>query len=130
MAADRIEELRAGISADWRVVDGHHLTREIRLKDFRQSLALANRIGEIAESQQHHPDLLVSWGKLTVTLFTHAIDGKSAGYVGGKSAGYVGDKSAGYVGGLHENDFIVAARIDALLESEQPGGSPRAADSR
>ena len=95
----RVESLRRQLSPDWRVIDGHHLQREISLKDFRQSIALANRIGEIAEGQNHHPDLLVSWGKLGITLFTHAI------------------------GGLHENDFVLAARIDALLRSEQPGDS-------
>lgn len=109
LAAERVAALRRQISDSWEVVNGHHLRREIRRKDFRQSLALASSIGEIAESQRHHPDLLVSWGKLTVTLFTHAIDG------------------------LHENDFILAARIDDLLAAEQadvpggfrqPGGAP------
>lgn len=98
LPVDRIEALRAQISDNWKVVEGHHLRREIRRKDFRESLKLANSIGEIAESQRHHPDLLVSWGQLTVTLFTHAIDG------------------------LHENDFILAARIDALLAADVPGG--------
>ncbi len=98
LSADRIKSLRAQISESWKLVEGHHLQREIRRKDFRESLALANRIGEIAESQRHHPDLLVSWGKLTVTLFTHAING------------------------LHENDFILAARIDELLAADVPGG--------
>jgi 4a-hydroxytetrahydrobiopterin dehydratase len=96
---ERIESLRRQVSPDWAVIDGRRLEREISLKDFRQSIGLANRIGEIAEGQNHHPDLLVSWGKLRITLFTHAI------------------------GGLHENDFILAARIDALLRSEQPGES-------
>jgi 4a-hydroxytetrahydrobiopterin dehydratase len=95
----RVESLRRQVSREWKLVDGHRLEREFGMKDFRQALALANRIGEIAEGQNHHPDLLVSWGKLRVTLFTHAIDG------------------------LHENDFILAARIDALLRSEQPGDS-------
>lgn len=96
---ERIENLRRQISDDWALISGHHLEREFKVKDFRQALALANRFGEIAEGQRHHPDLLVSWGKLRVTLFTHAIDG------------------------LHENDFILAARIDALLRSEYPGDS-------
>jgi len=95
----RIESLRRQISADWVLISGHHLEREFKVKDFRQALALANRFGEIAESQRHHPDLLVSWGKLRVTLYTHAIDG------------------------LQENDFIIAARIDALLRSEHAGDS-------
>ena len=110
LSADRIAALRAQISTAWTLVEGHHLQREIRRKGFRESLALANSIGEIAESQRHHPDLLVSWGRLTVTLFTHAING------------------------LHENDFILAARIDELLAGEarggtadeQPGGTARA----
>ncbi len=90
--------LRRQVSAAWEIVDGHHLVREVRRKDFREALRLANAIGEIAESQKHHPDLLVSWGRLTVTLFTHAIDG------------------------LHENDFIMAARIDELLAVEELRG--------
>lgn len=99
LAPERVASLRRQVSEEWALIGGHHLEREFRLKDFRQALALANRIGEIAEGQRHHPDLLVSWGKLRVTLFTHAING------------------------LHENDFILAARIDALLRSEQPGDS-------
>jgi len=94
--AGRIEELRRQISGEWRVVEAHHLEREIRLKNFRQSMALANQIAEIAESQGHHPDLLVSWGRLKIILFTHAVDG------------------------LHDNDFIMAARIDALLQPAVP----------
>jgi 4a-hydroxytetrahydrobiopterin dehydratase len=86
-----VDELRTQVSPEWSVVNGHHLERELRLKNFRQAMALANGIAEIAESQGHHPDLCVSWGRLKITLFTHAIDG------------------------LHENDFIMAARIDALL---------------
>ncbi len=93
--------LKRQVSDNWKLVDGHHLLREVRRRNFRDALALANAIGEIAEAQMHHPDLLVSWGRLTVTLFTHAIDG------------------------LHENDFIMAARIDELLAAEQPGDAAR-----
>jgi 4a-hydroxytetrahydrobiopterin dehydratase len=96
LPARRAEELRRQISAQWTVVDGHHLEREVKLRNFRQAMDLANRIAEIAESQGHHPDLLVSWGRLKISLFTHAING------------------------LHENDFIMAARIDALLLPSVP----------
>ncbi len=99
LALEQVVALRRQISKEWEVADGHHLRREIRRRNFRDALRLANSIGEIAESQKHHPDLLVSWGRLTVTLFTHAIDG------------------------LHENDFILAARIDQLLAAEAPRGS-------
>lgn len=83
------EALRAQIDPGWRTVEGHHLEREFTFKNFRQAMALANAIAEIAEDQRHHPDLLVGWGRLRITLFTHVLDG------------------------LHENDFILAARIDA-----------------
>jgi len=96
LSLERLASLRGQVSKSWEIVDGHHLVREIRRKNFREALKLANAIGEVAEAQNHHPDLLVSWGKLTVTLFTHAIDG------------------------LHENDFIMAARIDELLADEIP----------
>ncbi len=96
LGPEAIDELRRQISPEWAVVSGHHLERQVRLKNFAQAMALANRIAEIAERQGHHPDLLVSWGRLTVTLFTHAIDG------------------------LHQNDFIMAARIDALLQPSVP----------
>jgi len=96
LGAEGIEELRRQISPEWLVIEGHHLEREIRLKNFRQAMALANQIAEIAEQQGHHPDLLVAWGRLKVTVFTHAI------------------------GGLHQNDFIMAARIDAMLRPSVP----------
>ena len=67
------------------------ISRGYRLKNFRAALAFVNRVGEVAEAEGHHPDIrLFSWNKVEFTLFTHKI------------------------GGLHENDFILAAKIDAL----------------
>jgi 4a-hydroxytetrahydrobiopterin dehydratase len=83
------ERLKGELDKGWRTVEGHHLEREFTFKNFRQAMELANAIAEIAEDQRHHPDMLVGWGRLRVVLFTHVIDG------------------------LHENDFILAARIDA-----------------
>ncbi|WP_336366098.1 4a-hydroxytetrahydrobiopterin dehydratase [Marinobacter sp. C2H3] len=78
---------------DWSVTqqDGEdQFIKTFRTKDFAGALALANRIGELAEAEDHHPTLEVSWGKVTVRWWTHAI------------------------GGLHRNDAIMAARTDAL----------------
>jgi 4a-hydroxytetrahydrobiopterin dehydratase len=75
---------------DWKVVDGHHITRLFKFPDFRQALAFVNKVGDLAEEQGHHPDILLSWGKAGVTTWTHAIDG------------------------LTESDFILAAKIDRL----------------
>jgi len=76
---------------DWSLhSDGVLISKEFRFKDFVGALAFANRVGEIAEEENHHPDMLVSWGKVVVELSTHA------------------------VGGLSENDFILAAKIDQI----------------
>ena len=73
----------------WKVVNGHHLQREFKFPDFASALAFVNRIGAIAEREQHHPDICLGWGRVEVTTYTHS------------------------VGGLSPNDFILAAQIDA-----------------
>ena len=75
---------------DWQVMNGHHLKRLFKFPDFVQALAFVNKVGEVAEGQGHHPDILLSWGKAEVTTWTHKIDG------------------------LTESDFILAAKIDRL----------------
>jgi len=75
---------------NWRVVNEHHITRTFTFPDFKQALAFVNSVGEVAEEQGHHPDILLTWGKVEITLWTHKIDG------------------------LSESDFIMAAKIDQL----------------
>jgi 4a-hydroxytetrahydrobiopterin dehydratase len=89
LTAKEIEPLAKEVP-QWRVVDEHHITRAFSFGDFRQALDFVNKVGEIAESQGHHPDILLSWGKAEVTIWTHKIDG------------------------LTESDFILAAKIDTL----------------
>ncbi len=74
----------------WQVVNEHHVTRKFEFPDFRKALAFVNRVGEVAEQQGHHPDILLAWGRAEITVFTHKIDG------------------------LAESDFILAAKIDKL----------------
>jgi 4a-hydroxytetrahydrobiopterin dehydratase len=81
-----LDELGGG----WRVMDEHHLEKEYRFKDFRTALAFTNRVGELADTQGHHPDIHLSWGKVRLTIWTHKIDG------------------------LTESDFIFAARADGM----------------
>ncbi len=83
-----VEELLQKLGGGWSAVRHHHLEKEFKFKNFREALAFANRVGEIAESEGHHPDLHVSWGKVRVEIWTHKIDG------------------------LTESDFILAAKID------------------
>jgi len=75
---------------EWTVDQEHHIHREFRFPDFRQALEFVNRVGELAEEQGHHPDILLTWGKAEITMWTHKIDG------------------------LTESDFIMAAKIDRL----------------
>ncbi len=90
LKGEEIEEKKKELDPDWRVVDEHHLEREFTFDDFRQALDFVNEVGELAEEQGHHPDIYLSYGKVKIQLWTHKIDG------------------------LHENDFIMAAKIDAL----------------
>ena len=74
----------------WEVVSGHHIHKVLKFPDFRQALDFVDRVGALAEEQGHHPDILLTWGKAEITLWTHKIDG------------------------LTESDFIMAAKIDRL----------------
>jgi 4a-hydroxytetrahydrobiopterin dehydratase len=74
----------------WQVVNEHHLQKKYQFKDFRDSLEFVNKIGALAESQGHHPDICFGWGKAELTIWTHKIDG------------------------LTESDFVLAAKIDKL----------------
>lgn len=73
----------------WSLVDGH-LYRRFDFPDFATALALLNQVAALAEVEGHHPDLLLAWGRLEVTIYTHAIQG------------------------LTESDFVLAAKIDRL----------------
>ncbi len=75
---------------EWQVFDEHHLHRVFRFPDFKKALDFVNRAGAIAEEQGHHPDILLAWGKVEVTIYTHKIDG------------------------LTESDFVLAAKIDRV----------------
>ena len=90
LKGDKLQEYARLIHEDWSVVDEHHLVREFSFTDFVSALEFTNRAGAIAEEEGHHPDILVSYGKAVVTIWTHAIDG------------------------ISENDFILAAKIDGI----------------
>lgn len=72
------------------------LSRTFATADFASALDLADRIGEMADSEDHHPQLVVEWGRLQVSWWTHVI------------------------GGLHMNDFVLAARCDELAVDKAP----------
>lgn len=75
---------------EWEVVDGHHLRRRFRFRDFREALDFVDRVGALAEEQDHHPDISFGWGRAEIVIYTHKIDG------------------------LTESDFVFAAKTDRL----------------
>jgi 4a-hydroxytetrahydrobiopterin dehydratase len=91
LEGEELKKLHSSIP-EWQVVNEHHLHREFRFPDFKQALDFVNRVGSIAEQEGHHPDILLAWGKVGITLWTHTIDG------------------------LTESDFILAAKIDRLAK--------------
>jgi 4a-hydroxytetrahydrobiopterin dehydratase len=93
VTANEIEQLKPRIP-DWDIVEVegvNRLSRTFPFENFEQALEFTNKVGAIAEEEDHHPALLTEWGKVTVTWWTHKIRG------------------------LHVNDFIMAARTDTLL---------------
>lgn len=89
LKGEEIQKLLGEVD-QWSVVDEHHLSKVYKFRDFKDSLAFVNRVGELAEQQGHHPDICFGWGRAEITIWTHKIDG------------------------LTESDFILAAKIDAL----------------
>ena len=74
----------------WIVINEHHLEKEYKLPDFKTGLDFVNKVGNIAEQEDHHPDIYLAWGKVKIIIYTHKIDG------------------------LSENDFILAAKIGKI----------------
>lgn len=93
-------EDEAGLLAethDWSIVEVKgvkRLKRVIRVEGWEPAVAVANDIARLASESDHHPSILIEWGKVTVQWWTHAI------------------------GGLHRNDFIMAARVDKLVDQK------------
>jgi len=92
LTAQEAEELRTQAS-EWALMDeAHRIERTFRFRDFREALMFVQKVGDLAESEGHHPDVSFGWGYATVSLRTKKIKG------------------------LHENDFIMAAKFDLLAQ--------------
>ena len=90
------QTLLAELGSDWKVINGHHLEKEYRFKNFRDALDFVTRVGELAEEQDHHPDIYLAWGLVRITVWTHKIDG------------------------LTESDFVFAAKADTKTKAGEP----------
>jgi len=87
---EEINELLPSLKDGWSVLNNEKIEKSYKFKNFKEALDFVNKVGELAEEEGHHPDIFLSWGKVIIQLWTHKI------------------------GGLHENDFILAAKIDEL----------------
>jgi 4a-hydroxytetrahydrobiopterin dehydratase len=94
---EHLRALHNQLGNDWMIVNSRYLEKEFQFPDFKSALAFANRVGELADSVDHHPEICLSWGKTKISIWTHS------------------------VGGLSEADFIFAAKSSDLAKSENPG---------
>ena len=78
LKGDELTELAGQLSDGWDVIEEHHLEKTYKFPNFVDALAFVNRVGEVAEEQNHHPDIYLAWGKARVTIWTHKIDGLTA----------------------------------------------------
>lgn len=83
--------LAGELGGDWKLFEEHHLEKEFRFRNFAEALDFTNEVGALAEEQNHHPDIFLTWGRVRVTIWTHKIDG------------------------LTESDFVFAAKTERLL---------------
>jgi 4a-hydroxytetrahydrobiopterin dehydratase len=85
-------ELFHGLTTDWQLLEEtHRVERSFQFRNFREALTFVQEIGELAEAERHHPNISFGWGNATVSLQTTKIKG------------------------LHENDFIMATKIDRIF---------------
>ena len=92
LEGDQLRSLLEELGEGWKVVDRHHLEKDYSFPDFVKALEFTNVVGAIAEEQGHHPDIYLTWGRVTLRIWTHKIDG------------------------LTESDFILAAKVDAAVQ--------------
>lgn len=90
LSPDEIDEYLGNLQNGWKVIEGKKIEKIYKFKDFKEALDFTNKVGSLAETEGHHPDFYLAWGKVIVYLWTHKING------------------------LHENDFIMAAKIDKI----------------
>jgi len=93
LKGDEITPLQSQLDG-WQVVNEHHLKKEFKFKDFKDTQTFVDQVCDLAEAQWHHPDICFGWGRAEITIWTHKIDG------------------------LTESDFILAAKIDGLQSNQ------------
>ncbi|HLH75135.1 MAG TPA: 4a-hydroxytetrahydrobiopterin dehydratase [Chloroflexota bacterium] len=103
LTPEEIAPLLARLDRDWLAEDNRKLVKTFKFKNFIQAVEFVNQITPVAESEGHHPDLYVAWGKVTIYLWTHKING------------------------LTSSDFYMAAKIDQIFNAQKSGQATAAA---
>ncbi len=91
LGGPQLLSLLQSIGKEWKLIENYKIKKEYRFVNFVQTMQFVNKVADLAEKEGHHPDLLISYGKCEIELWTHAING------------------------LSENDFILAAKIDKFI---------------
>ncbi|EKD41573.1 MAG: 4A-hydroxytetrahydrobiopterin dehydratase [uncultured bacterium] len=94
LPSDKIQELLKALGTGWVLNVNGQLYKVFPFPDFKSALAFTDEVGALAEAENHHPDILLQWGKVGISLYTHSIQGLSL------------------------NDFILASKIDGI---KRPG---------
>jgi 4a-hydroxytetrahydrobiopterin dehydratase len=96
LKGDVLEVLLQELQNDWKMINEHHLQKDYAFPSYQEALRFTNLIANLAESEGHHPELILSFRKVRVSYWTHKIDG------------------------LVESDFIMAAKSDLIHANEFP----------
>lgn len=90
MDAETAKRYLAELQLPWELEQGKKIRYQFKFKDFTEAMSFVNKVADIAEAEGHHPDIHFFYNKVTIELWTH------------------------FIGGLHENDFIVASKIEQI----------------
>jgi len=99
LKGENLRRLLSELEGGWEVIQDHHLEKTYKFQNFREALDFTNAVGEIAEREGHHPEITLTWGKVTLRIWTHKIDG------------------------LTESDFVLAAKADQAFRPNLPDQS-------
>ena len=91
LKGNALKQMQSQLGDEWQVLNEQKLEREFKFPDFRTALDFVNEVGQIAEEQNHHPDICFTWGQAKIQIWTHSVNG------------------------LTESDFVLAAKISELV---------------
>ena len=86
----KIQQYLTELKTPWEVLENKKISRAFKFKNFKEAMVFINKVAELAESEGHHPDIHISWNRVMIELWTHAVNG------------------------LSENDFILASKVEEL----------------